>query len=562
MADTCTQAAPRNGAQALVAGITAAGVEVCFLNPGRSGMHLVHALGAAPTMRSVLALHESVVTGAADGYGRVARRPAAVLLHQGAGLANGLSNLHNARRAKTPLVCLVIGHATGHVRYDPPLQTDIAALARTVSGWVHTSRTGRDTAADALRVVSAATGGGTIAVLILPADVLWEPAAQPVASRRSSRQPAVGADVIDELREAFGDGGTTLLLGGAALSERGLRAASRIAKATGARLFAEAFPARMEAGTGIPAVPRLEYEPVLAIEQLSGTRTLILCGARAPVASFADPRLPGELVPDGCRIVELVDPGQDIESILEGLANRLATAVDLPALDVSASGPPPAAARPFELSGPLTPESLAATLAATLPTRAIVVDEAHSSGAFLPRKLARAARHTLLTVTGGAIGQGLPLATGAAIAAPDRPVLAVEADGGALYTIQALWTQARERLNVTTVLVNNSSYANLRRELDRTGMGEVGETTTRMLDLSDPPIGFTGLAAALGVPSCQVTEVPELTAALARAYAEPGPHLIEAVVPSQLDDESSQTQADPPRHRRPVDGRGSAHAAP
>jgi acetolactate synthase I/II/III large subunit len=543
MADIRTQAAPRNGAQALVAGIIAAGVEVCFLNPGRSGMHLVHALGAAPTMRSVLALHESVVTGAADGYGRVARRPAAVLLHQGAGLANGLANLHNARRAKTPLVCLVIGHATGHVRYDAPLQTDIAALARTESGWVHTSSTGRDTAADALRVVSAAAaGGGTIAVLILPADVLWEPTAQPVASRRSSPQAAVGADVIDELCGAFGDGETTLLLGGAALSERGLRAASRIARATGAHLFAEAFPARMEAGAGVPAVPRLEYEPVLAIEQLSGTRTLILCGARAPVASFADPRLPGELVPDGCRIVELIDPGQDAESILDGLADRLAAAVDLPALDASASGTPPAAARPFELSGPLTPESLAATLAATLPTGAIVVDEAHSSGAFLPRKLADAARHTLLTVTGGAIGQGLPLATGAALAEPDRPVLAIEADGGALYTIQALWTQARERLNVTTVLINNSSYANLRRELDRTGMGEVGEPAARMLDLSDPPIGFTGLSAALGVPSCRVTEAPELAAALARAYAEPGPHLVEAVVPPPLDGESSQTR--------------------
>ncbi len=530
MADTGAQATPWNGAQALVAGITAAGVDVCFLNPGRSGMHLVHALGAHPAMRSVLALHESVVTGAADGYGRVARRPAAMLLHQGAGLANGLANLHNARRAKTPLVCLVIGHATGHVRYDAPLQTDIAALARTVSAWVHTSGTGRDTAADALRVVSAADAdGGTIAVLILPADVLWEPAAQPVASRRSSPLPAVSTDVIDELCGAFGDGGTTLLIGGAALSERGLRAASRIARATGARLLAEAFPARIEAGAGVPAVPRLEYEPIPAIEQLSGTRTLILCGARAPVASFADPLLPGDLVPDGCRIVELVDPGQDAESILDGLADRLAAAVDLSAL--SASSPPPA--RAFELSGPLTPESLATTLAATLPTRAIVVDEAHSSGAFLSRKLAGAARHTLLTVTGGAIGQGLPVATGAALAAPDRPVLAIEADGGALYTIQALWTQARERLNVTTVLVNNSSYANLRRELDRTGMGEVGEPATRMLDLSDPPIGFTGLSAALGVPSCQVNEVPELAAALTRAYAEPGPHLIEAVLPPE-----------------------------
>jgi acetolactate synthase-1/2/3 large subunit len=317
-------------------------------------------------------------------------------------------------------------------------------------------------------------------------------------------------------------GPAVLLLGGPALTERGLRAASRIAVATGARLLAETFPARMEGGAGLPEVPRLGYLAEQATAQLAGARQLILAGARAPVSFFAYPGQASDLVPDGCTVTELAAADTDAEAALELLAGKVAAGT-APAL-ASASAPDPE-------DGPLTVHSLAAAIAATLPEHAIVADEANTSGVALRPALATAARHTVLALTGGSIGQGLPVATGAAIAAPDRPVLSVEADGSALYTIQALWTQAREQLNVTTVLINNAAYAILRMELARTAAGEAGPRAARMLDLSGPTPDFTQLSTGLGVPAVRVASAAGLTAELRRAYAEPGPHLIEAIVP-------------------------------
>ena len=315
-----------------------------------------------------------------------------------------------------------------------------------------------------------------------------------------------------------------LLLGGTALSERGLRAASRISVATGARLLAETFPARMERGAGVPGVDRLAYLAEQAEAQLAGVAHLILAGARSPVSFFAYPGRASDLAPAGCSVTVLAEPDQDVDAALELLADRVAAGTK-PALTEAA---PPWPAEP----GPLDAISLANTIAASLPEHAIVVDEANTSGFALPQALASAPRHTLLTLTGGSIGQGMPAATGAAIAAPDRPVLSLEADGSALYTIQALWTQAREQLNVTTVLINNAAYAILRMELARTAAGQAGERAARMLDLSGPTPDFTQLSAGFGVPASRATTAEELDRALRLAYAEPGPHLIEAIVPA------------------------------
>jgi acetolactate synthase-1/2/3 large subunit len=314
-----------------------------------------------------------------------------------------------------------------------------------------------------------------------------------------------------------------LLLGGTALSERGLRAASRISVATGARLLAETFPARLERGAGVPGVDRLAYLAEMAEAQLAGVDQLILAGARSPVSFFAYPDRASDLVPPGSSVTVLAEPDQDAEAALETLADQVAAGTK-PVL-VEAAPPPPAD------PGPLNAISLANTIAASLPEHAIISDEANTSGFALPMALAAAPRHTLLTLTGGSIGQGMPAATGAAIAAPDRPVLSLEADGSALYTIQALWTQARERLDVTTVLINNAAYAILRMELARTAAGEAGERAERMLDLSHPTPDFTQLSTGLGVPARRVTTGEELDRALREAYAEPGPHLIEAIVP-------------------------------
>jgi acetolactate synthase I/II/III large subunit len=481
-------------------------------------------------MRGVLVLFEGVATGAADGYARIAGRPAAALLHLGPGLANGLANLHNARRARSPVLTIVGAHATDHVRYDAPLQSDIEALARTVSGWVHTCGTPRDLAQDAMRAVAAARRG-LIATLVLPADVSWGEDAAPAPPRPAGRPEDVSDDQVraaaDTLSGPSGGDGALVLLGGKALTERGLTAAARIAAATGARLLAETFPARMERGAGRPAVDRLAYLPEQAEAQLSGLRHLVLAGARSPVAFFAYPGRRGDLVPDGCQVTVLADAGQDIQAALDLLADRVAAGTSGP---VPAPVPAPAP-RPAVEPGPLSAISLANAVAASLPEHAIVADEANTSGFALPTALAGAPRHSLLTLTGGSIGQGLPVATGAAIAAPDRPVLSLEADGSALYTIQALWTQAREQLDVTTVLINNAAYAILRMELARTAAGQAGPRAARMLDLSGPTPDFTAISTGLGVPATRVTTGEELDQALRRAYAEPGPHLIEAMVP-------------------------------
>ncbi len=502
--------------------LVGAGVDVCFMNPGTSEMHFVSALDSVPGMRGVLALFEGVATGAADGYARIAGRPAAVLLHLGPGLANGLANLHNARRARSPVVTIVGAHATGHVRYDAPLQSDIEALARTVSGWVHTCGTTRDLAQDAMRAVSAASRG-QIATLVLPADVSWGDGAALTLPRAPAPVPEVPDAQVSAAAGVLSAGAPAmLLLGGRGLTERGLRAASRIRAATGARLLAETFPARMECGAGVPAVDRLAYLVEVAEAQLAGVRHLVLAGARSPVSFFAYPGGRSDLVPEGCPVTVLADSDQDVEAALDLLADRLAAGTE----PVLAAGPPPG----FD-PGPLTAISLANTVAASLPEHAIVVDEANTSGFALPLALAGAPRHSLLTLTGGSIGQGLPVAAGAAVAAPDRPVVSLEADGSALYTIQALWTQARERLDVTTVLINNAAYAILRLELARTAAGQAGERASRMLDLSGPTPDFTHISTGLGVPAVRASTAGELDTALRRAYAEPGPHLIEAIVP-------------------------------
>ncbi len=509
-----------NGAQALIASLVGAGVDACFMNPGTSEMHFVAALDSVPRMRGVLALFEGVATGAADGYARIAGRPAAVLLHLGPGLANGLANLHNARRAGSPVVTIVGAHATGHVRYDAPLQSDIEALARTVSGWVHTSGTTRDLAQDAMRALAAARRG-QIATLVLPADVSWGDGGVPARARAVPPPAMVDDSQVTSVASVLSSR-AMLFLGGRALTERGLRAASRISAATGARLLAETFPARMERGAGLPSVDRLAYLAEQAESQLAGVGDLILAGARSPVSFFAYPGRASDLVPAGCPVTVLAERDQDVEAALEQLANLVAAGTP-PVLAAPAVGP----AEP----GSLTAISLATVVAASLPEDAIIADEANTSGFALPTALAAAPRHSLLTLTGGSIGQGLPAATGAAVAAPDRPVLCLEADGSALYTIQALWTQAREQLNVTTVLINNAAYAILRMELARTAAGQAGERAARMLDLSGPTPDFTAISTGLGVPAVRVTTAGDLDRELRRAYAEPGPHLIEAIVP-------------------------------
>jgi acetolactate synthase-1/2/3 large subunit len=515
-----------NGAEALLRTLVGAGVDTCFMNPGTSEMHFVAALDRVPEMRGVLGLFEGVATGAADGYARMRGTPAAVLLHLGPGLGNGLANLHNARKGYVPIVTIVGDHATYHKQYDAQLESDIETVARNVSSWVRTSPSTAQLAADAAEAVAVAMGPpGQVATLILPADVSWSDGGAVAAPLEATGRAAVDGGTVEAVAKLLRSGDPVgLFLGGAALGERGVRAAARIGAASGAKVLAETFPTRIERGGGLPEIERLAYLAEFAAMQLEGLQHLVVVDSKAPVSFFAYPGKDSYLVPDGCDVHELAGRADDAEAALEALADAL----DAPELAATGGRPPE---RP---TGPLTAQSMAAAVGALLPEGAIVSDEAQTSGLFNPGTTAGGPRHSWLCLTGGAIGQGLPVATGAAVASPDRRVLALQADGSALYTIQSLWTQAREGLDVTTVIYNNRSYSVLTMELGRVGADGGGPKAQSMLDLHRPDIDFVAVAQGLGVPATRAETAEDFTQQLERALATPGPSLIDAIVPPIL----------------------------
>jgi acetolactate synthase-1/2/3 large subunit len=510
-----------NGAQALIRTLVDSGVDVCFANPGTSEMHFVAALDDVPEMRAVLTLFEGVATGAADGYARMAGGPAATLLHLGPGLGNGLANLHNARRGRAPLLNVVGDHARSHKRLDAPLESDIDAVAGTVSTWVRRSLSPADVAADAAEAVAAIASGG-IATLILPADVSWEDGAavaEPVPGRPA---PQAAPSVIEDVAAALRSGEPAVLfVGGDVMGEEGQLAAGQVAAGTGARLMSETFPARSARGGGLPDLDRLPYPPEMAIAALAGTKHLVLAGATAPVHFFAYPDVPGTPVPEDCTVHVLSAPGEDGVAALRALAELVAPDAKPDVMERE---------RPELPTGELTPRTLSAVVGALLPDRAIVVDEALTSGVGLTELTSAGPRHDWLSLTGGAIGDGLPMALGAAVACPDRPVIGIQADGSAMYTISALWSYAREQADITTIICDNGSYAILEHELSRVGAASDGKRARQLLDLGGPGLDFVSLAQGMGVPATRATTAEELAEQLRQALAEPGPHLIDAVL--------------------------------
>jgi len=517
-----------NGAESLLHALVESGIEVCFANPGTSEMQLVAAIGKSEKMRAVLCLFEGVVSGAADGYARMSDKPALTLLHVGSGFANSMANQHNAMRAHVPLVNIVGDHATWHQQYDSPLTSDIAAHARISSSWVRTSESADDLAAAGAEAVQAAlTGSGKIATLIAPANHAWEEASKTVVALPRPSPEKVDERVLDETAALLANGKpTAIYLGGQALREKSLLAAGRIAAKTGAHLICATFAPRLQRGAGRVRVNRLPYFQEQASEALKPLQQMILIGTKPPVSFFAYPGKESWLAPESCHMHTLADIDQDIPAALEELAARLEAVENPPLTPAAPAAPPP--------TGELSPVAIGQSLAALMPRGAIISDEANTCGLGIYPMTESAPPHDWLTLAGGAIGQGLPLSLGAAIACPDRKVIALESDGSAMYTFQALWSMAREQADVTVVILNNRSYAILNIELARVGAGQPTPKTLSMLDLSRPDINWVELSNSLGVPATRATTAEEFHQQLADALAVKGPRLVEAMVVQRM----------------------------
>ncbi len=510
-----------NGAESLVRTLVAGGVDTCFANPGTSEIHIVAALDRVAEMRCVLGLFEGVVTGAADGYARMTGKPACTLLHLGPGLGNGLANLHNASRAQVPIVNLVGQHATYHLPHDTPLTSDIEGIARPHSKWVRTSNRaanlGRD-ASDA--ILAAGSAPGRIATLIVPADVAWGEGGNIAKISSLSRAPSPSVESVDHAAAMLRSGvRTALQITADGLDGKGRAAAGRSAAATGAKLVAPSPLTRLERGAGLAPVERIHYVVEMAADQLKEFRQLILVGAPAPVDYFAYPGKNSVLTSPECVIFTLASPEEDCAGALE----MLSTALSLHGTQTLAEKPD----RPAIPSGDITLPGLAAVLGALLPENAIVVDEAMTSGRGLMSATKGAPTHDWLGNTGGSIGIALPLAVGAAVACPQRRVLCRTADGSGMYTLQALWTMAREGLNVTTVVFANRDYAVLKREFSYLGVGGPGPRAAAMFEIGRPDLDWISLGKGMGVPGTRVTSLEALAKALQAGLESQGPTLIE-----------------------------------
>lgn len=510
-----------NGAETLVETLLASGVKVCFANPGTSEMHFVAALDQHPEMRCILCLFEGGVSGAADGYYRMTGEVAATLLHLAPGFGNAFANLHNARKAQSGVLNIMGDHADYHLRFEAPLKGDTVGVAQAVSHWTRVCSAANKVASDAAEAVQAARAkGGQIATLILPANTAWEEASSfAVASPAPAlRRPA--REEIAAAARALRQPGAILMIDGPALySDLGLLA-SRLTKACGARLMQPFFVSRFRRGAGAVKIERMAYRIEDNMKLLAGAPALVLCGTARPAGFFAYPGLPSTPDDPDTRLIDLCSREMDIEWTLQALAEELGeaelTADDFVTLD-----------RPARADGLLTMAKVGESIAALMPEDTVIVDEGITASAHLAPALRRGPGHDVLTITGGSIGFGLPNAVGAAVACPDRKVVVLEGDGSGMYTLQSLWTMAREGLDVTVLIFANRGYQILREELAAMGVNEVGRNAARMFDVEGPVLDWVALAKGHGVQALRVEDMAGFNAAFAEAMEQRGPRLIE-----------------------------------
>ncbi|MFT7685792.1 MAG: acetolactate synthase-1/2/3 large subunit [Candidatus Azotimanducaceae bacterium] len=514
-----------NGAESMLESLINNGVEVCFSNPGTSEMHMVSAMGKSSQMRAILGLFEGVCTGAADGYGRMAGKPACTLLHLGPGLSNGSANLHNAHKARSPVINLIGDHATYHKKYDAPLTSDIEGLAGPVSHWVHTSVDASALPKDAAEAARVANmGPGKIATLIVPADCAWNDSVEPENCLPAVELTKVEDVSISKASDLLRNGANTvLLMNNLALTEKGLALADQIAQKTGARVLCDTFTKRLPRGQGRCGIERLGYFAEQAVEQLKGVEQLIMVGTKAPVAFFAYPGKASEFYPEGSVLHTLSEQDENAEDALSRLCENL-EASDVKPRYISLK-------KPGLGSGDLTPSSIGMTFAELMPVDAIVVDEAATSGGPSQGYSTTTEPHDWLSLTGGSIGFCLPVAIGAAVACPDRKVICSHGDGGAMYTIQSLWTMVRENLDICVVIFANRKYQILQVELSRVGAQSMNKQTLDVLNLDNPELNFSNIAQGMGMNAVRVETTEDFNNHYEKAMNTKGPFLIEAIIP-------------------------------
>lgn len=518
-----------NGADVLIETLVQGGVDVCFVNPGTSEMHLVQAIDGNPKMRSILCLFEGVCSGAADGYARMKGTPASTVFHLGPGFANSIACQHDARRAKSPIVNIIGNHATWHIPYDAPLNSDIHALASAVSSWIHMPAVPDQVGQGAADAIAASLSPskdseGNVATLILPADCSWGDTIAvgkvPAIPERGSVDQKLIEDAAERLME---DSPGLLYISGAGLTEDGIKAAHRIAAKTGARLMTDMFPARMERGAGTLPMETLPYFPEDAVKSLTGIKHFIMVGVTAPVSFFAYKDVPPSLIPEDTTPFRLAEIEEDAEGALLDLADAMDAPDDVDTYrELSLPDGKP--------SGDLTAMTIGQSVAQLMPEGAIVANDSNTSGGPTSFLTASAAPHSWLSQGGGAIGLGFPMATGAAVACPDRKVINLEGDGSGMYVIQSLWTQARENLDVTNIIFSNRKYQILAIEYARAGVQNPGPKALDMFDLGKPDLDFSQIGQGMGVDSVTVTTAEDFHNALDDALSNDGPNLIEAVI--------------------------------
>jgi acetolactate synthase I/II/III large subunit len=510
-----------NGAESLVKTLLASGVTTCFANPGTSEMHFVAALDQHSDMRCILCLFEGGATGAADGYFRMTGDIAVALLHLAPGFANGWANLHNARKARSGVLTVMGDHATYHAQYDSPLKGDTLGISQAVSHWTRVCADALCVARDGADAIAAARSfGGRVATLILPADTAWDQADRPAtaANPPALRRPSMAA--VQAAAALLSQAGAALMVDGATLHTDLGDVASRIAAKTGCHLMAPYFVRRLRRGRGTVPVQRLRYPVDENVALLADKSVLVLCGAARPVSFFAYPGKPSLPEAMGCHVMDLCAPDMDYAWTLKALAEVLGAEVPLPvqALDL-----------PALPDGMITVARVGQAMAHLMPEDVIVVDEAITSARPLIDATMGARAHDLLCLMGGAIGDGLPVAVGAAVGAPGRKVVVWQADGSAMYTVQSLWTMAREALDVTVVIFANRGYQILRGELTNVGVTDVGRNAQRMFDVENPTLDWVALAKGHGVSGVRVTDMAGFNAAFADAMGQKGPMLIEVI---------------------------------